>query len=742
MAYTPLLLPRSSVALLSIALLLYVLTRRPHAFVVAALCAALICSWRGHEALQVRLPESCNRQALTVMGEVASLPRVSVLAEDRQRQRFEFTVRSLAPAACFGPSRILLSYYGNEKVLPGQTWRFDVLLRRPWGLANPGSFNMQSWYARSGIDAIGAVRAGEFVGRDTQASMTTSHHRLRQRLSTTIDAAGLSVSATAVLKALTVADKSGLNYRMWSLLQYYGINHLLVVSGLHIALVSGLAFLAGRALVAALALLRLPAAKWPWAECTSLAMAIIYAAMAGFSVATMRALIMLACFLLAQLLHRRSGGFNSLLLAAFVLLLINPLALLGSGFWLSFSAVAALLWLNQWRQPGLLARVLVPHFFMALVMVPLGTLWFGGASWISAPVNLLMIPLVGLFIVPLSLMGAVFSLLGAGRLALALWELAAWPVDVLWPLASVVAERGGLFATIPSTGLGIALGLLGVMLIVLPLKLPARGACGVLLLPLFVARPDPALEPQLNVLDVGQGTAVVFTMAERALLYDTGGGNPAGPNMAQSVVLPWLRFRGISSLEVMVISHNDQDHSAGATNILAALPVATMWQGELSHPAARRCIAGMSWQWPGLATFQFLGPAGEQEGNDASCVLMIEAQGLRFLLAGDIGVAQERELIRYWGGNLNSDVLLVGHHGSGTSSSQAWLNHVSPSIAVIAAGYASRFGHPHDDVMTRLLASGAGIHQTALEGALTLAQASEGALDITGHREGYQPWWM
>ena len=740
MAYTPLLLPRPAVAVLCIALGLYVLHRRAPGFLVAALCAALICSWRGHEALQARLPESCNRQALTVMGEVASLPRVTVMTENRQRQRFELSVESLVPAACAGPGRILLSFYGNEKLIPGQRWRFEVLLRRPWGLANPGSFNMQAWYVRSGIDAIGAVRGGQLVGLDAPA--TTSHHRWRQRISAMIDAAGLSAPATAVLKALTVADKSGLNYRMWSLLQHYGINHLLVVSGLHIALVSGLAFLAGRAFVAALAALRLPAAKLPWAECMSLALAFIYAAMAGFSVATLRALIMLACFLLARMLQRRSGGFNNLLLAAFLLLLINPLAVLGSGFWLSFTAVAALLWLNQWRQAGLLARVLIPHFFMALVMVPLGALWFGGASWISAPVNVLMIPLVGLFIVPLSLMGGVFSLLGAGRLAQVLWELAALPVDVLWPLAFVVAERGELFATIPATGLGIVLGLWAVILIALPLKLHARGICLVLLLPLFMARPDPAVEPQLNVLDVGQGTAVVFTMADRALLYDTGGGNPAGPNMAQSVVLPWLRSRGIRQLDVMVISHNDQDHSAGATNMLAALPVATVWQGELTHPAGRRCMAGMSWQWAGLATFQFLGPAGEQKGNGASCVLMIEAQGLRFLLSGDIGVAQEQELIRYWGSTLSADVLLVGHHGSGTSSSQAWLNWVSPSVAVITAGYSSRFGHPHKDVMQRLLASGAGVHQTALQGALTLVSAAEGALDITGHRKGYQPWWM
>ncbi|WP_165954273.1 DNA internalization-related competence protein ComEC/Rec2 [Seongchinamella unica] len=720
-----------------------ILVLRGRLFWAGLLVALLVCSLRGQLELQQRLPVSCHGRSIALTGQVASLPRRSPVAEGRLRQRFEFLVDRAHPRDCAAPRRVLLSYYGDREIKPGQWWRFESRLRRPWGLSNPGSFNMQAWYALSGIDAVGTVRsAGGAPVAGVGPALSAWHHRLRARVSNAIGQADLSDVAAAVLAAITVADKSGIDYRLWQLFQHYGINHLLVISGLHVALVAGLAFWLGKVSSACLGSLGVGQGRYPVSEVAAFTLALAYAALAGFSVATQRALVMLGCFLLARALRRGNSGFNSLFLAAWLLSLINPLVFLGTGFWLSFGAVATLLWLGCWQRGGRLGRVLLPQLAMALAMLPMGALWFGGSSWVSPLANLLMIPLLGLYVIPLSLLGASLALAGAGELAAACWQMAAKPLDTLWPAAGLIDRQAALFLPVAGGTLATVVALIGAALLVMPLTMRWRLGGLFMILPLLLARPAARVEPQLDVLDVGQGTAVVFRASGRVLLYDTGGGNPAGPNLAQTVVLPWLRHAGVERIDELVISHNDLDHSAGLKGVLAAMPVDRLWQGEASDARARRCLAGAAWSWPGGTRFRFLSPSGPQEGNDASCVLQIVTPGLRILLPGDISERQERELIRYWGGELRSEVLLVAHHGSNTSTYQAWLNRVAPEVAVIAAGYASRFGHPHPQVLARLQRSGAVVYQTAGQGALQFRIGPAGALSITANRAGYKAWWM
>jgi competence protein ComEC len=740
MAFSPLLFPLVPWIFPGAGLLCWWLRHR--SFCLGLLAAAVICSWQGHRLLQAQIPEACNGEPLVVIGRVASLPRVTAMNGDRRRQRFEFKLESVSVAECAMPRKLLLSYYGDQALLPGERWQFAVRLRAPWGLSNAGSFNMQAWYAMTGIDGVGSVRSASERRLAGPAPLAYEHHQMRRKIVSAIDTAPLSAAATAVLKAITVADRSDLDHAKWTLLQRFGINHLLVISGLHVALVSGLAYTVGRVFAGLLTVTFPPLGRRPWAECLALLAAVAYTALAGFSVATQRALVMLICFVLARLLSRQGNGFNSLMLAALALLVTNPLAVIGSGFWLSFGAVASLLWMGRWQrgEPG--GRLLKPHLFMSVVMLPLGALWFGGGSWVAAPANFVLIPVLGLYVIPLSLTGAGLALIGSERLAAALWQWAAQPIDVLWPLALTASSSADLFVFLPARGLAIGLGLLGTALLLLPLGRVWRPACGLLLLPLLLARAEPNPQPSLAVLDVGQGTAVVYTAGGQSLLYDTGGGNPAGPNMARSVVLPWLRQRGIRALNELVISHGDLDHSAGVNDVVSSYPSTRVWQGESGVIQGRSCLAGLAWQWPDGSRFQFLGPAGPEEGNEASCVLLIDAPGLRVLLPGDISIGQERQLIRYWGERLNSDVLLVAHHGSRTSTSQAWLNRVSPAVAVIGAGYASRFGHPHPQVVQRLENSGVALHQSALEGTIELMAGEAGRWSVTGHREGYKPWWL
>ena len=701
----------------------------------------------GHALVRGRLPELCVGQYATLQGTVSSLPRLGTMRDGQQRQRFEFLLDDIQPSRCAGPRRILLSLYDGEAVRPGERWRFDARLRRPWGLANPGSFNMQSWFAQSGIHAIGSVRSATAALVDERASPGSIHHRLRRVVSLRI--AGMSVDSgvSAMLRAVTVADKSGIDADLWSLLQRFGVNHLLVISGLHIALVAGTGYLLAWPVQR---LFALAGGRITWAPgLLALVLATAYAALAGFSVATQRALAMLACFILADLTGRRSGPADTLLLAAAVVLVLNPLAALGSGFWLSFGAVAALLWLSCWqRGSGRAGRLLSTHLFMALVMLPMGGWWFGGSSLVAALANLVMVPLVGFVVVPLALLGALLCLLGLPGDLLA-WKLAAWPLEqLLSPATRLAAQSPPWLYHQFNPGLtAVLLAIPALALACIPAGARLRLLAALLVLPLLLPLPHPGPGTTVTVLDVGQGTAVVVMTGDRALLYDTGGGDPAGSNMASSVVLPYLRSRGIRSLDMLVVSHADQDHSAGMETIQRALPVRQLRTGPgiaAEDPAARPCRAGEAWRWPGGQTFRFLSPAGETglSSNDGSCVLQVSIGLYRLLVPGDIERNRELALVRYWRGELRSDWLLAAHHGSATSSSPALVKTVSAATVVFSSGYANRFGHPHESVVNRFRRDRAVLLSTAQTGALEFHFAPGQPPVVVARREQQRRFWM
>jgi competence protein ComEC len=709
---------------------------------------------QGHLLLRDRLPVTCAAGPAELVGQVVSLPRTSAMPGDVSRQRFEFQVESIAPARCSGPQHLLLSYYGTQAIIPGQRWHFSARLKKPWGLANPGSANMQAWFALSGIDAVGSVGSGKaLLLQDGPPGWSLQHQKLRYSIARRIDTLPFAPDVRAVLGAITVADKSGIDGRLWSLLQQFGVNHLLVISGLHVGLVAGAGYLLGNLLCRGLLLAGwyLPAIPLVLALCCAGA----YAALAGFSVPTQRALCMLCAFILASLLGRQSGSANKLLLALVIVLVINPLALLGSGLWLSFSAVGALLWWSLWQaQKPRWLRLPATHLFMSLAMVPLGAWWFGGSSLVAAPANLVMIPLVGMVIVPLALLALVCTVLAPG-LEMFLWQLAAWPLQWLLPWAARVAgaAQGWLYWQLTPTPGGVLLAVAGVMLLLVPGGMRLRALALLLCLPLALPRIDMREAPnatitRVAVLDVGQGTAVVVLAGNRALVYDTGGGDPAGTNMARAVLLPFLARLGVRQLDTLVISHADNDHSAGAALIQASMRPRRVFLGRpvSGQVQGQPCVAGRAWRWPGGQRFRFLSPAQEEgselRSNDSSCVLQLETGGHTLLLAGDIEADRERELVRYWGAELASDVLLVPHHGSRTSSSHALLKHVRPRVALVSSGYANRFGHPHEDVRTRLEAFGARVYDTADSGALEFELVSGRPLAVRQYRREFRRFWM
>jgi competence protein ComEC len=296
----------------------------------------------------------------------------------------------------------------------------------------------------------------------------------------------------------------------------------------------------------------------------------------------------------------------------------------------------------------------------------------------------------------------------------------------------------------------MSLGLLAAALLVVPFNPRLKFASAVLWLPLLLPPERPLnLEKdvlEVVVLDVGQGTAIVIASGSRVLLYDTGGGDPLGANMARTVVLPYLRSRGVRQLDSFIVSHADRDHSAGAATVLASLEVGRVRYGG-DQPWLDRglpCRAGEAWRWHGGPRFQILAPAQESDlgRNDSSCVLRVEFFGYVLLISGDIESRRERELVRYWGDHLQSEWLHVAHHGSRTSSSPVWLKHLDPGRAVISSGHANPFGHPHAEVVLRLESVGAEVEHTARSGALIFRFTPGETLVVDHFRSVKRRFWM
>ena len=353
-------------------------------------------------------------------------------------------------------------------------------------------------------------------------------------------------------------------------------------------------------------------------------------------------------------------------------------------------------------------------------------------------------------LVPLALAGLMAWLCGATAIAGGCWRLAAWSLEGVLGTLDAIEESHSelLYRHLQARLFPVILAVAGLALGLLPGEWRSKVVASVLVLPLVIGLRHPSRSSDrfsLTVLDVGQGTAVVIESGERALLYDTGGGDPAGLNMAGSVVLPYLRHAGITELEQVVVSHADTDHSAGLPLLQQSIPIGELW---LNRPRpgleSGLCRAGVSWRWPDGVEFRFLGPAARPppSENDASCVLQVSVDGRRFLLPGDISKGQERDLLRYWQSEVESEWLLAGHHGSNTSTAASWLRRVGPLEVVYGRGFGNPFGHPHPAVAGRVARWGATVGDTALQGALSYRLGPDGAWRRVAHRDTRRRYWL
>nr|VFK51656.1 MAG: competence protein ComEC [Candidatus Kentron sp. TUN]VFK53631.1 MAG: competence protein ComEC [Candidatus Kentron sp. TUN] len=704
------------------------------------------------------LPTDLEGHDLVVDGIVASIP-----IQTGRKTRFLLDVRAIEPPAHVSNSnrwgrgqRIRLNWYGKSpQLLPGERWRLTVRLKRPRGFRNPGGFDYEKWLFQQGIRATGYVKS-KLENRKIAEGGRISLTRLRYGLARVMEESLADSSHAGIVKALAIGVRDDVTERQWTVLRATGTAHLMAISGLHIGLITTLIFFGIRKLWTLSTRMALVVPAQRVAALMAIAGAFGYAALAGFSLPTQRALVMV-CVVMVGIFRRRHIAIGlSLASALFVVLWLEPFSVLSMGFWLSFGAVAVILFgmTGHLSVRSLWWRWSRVQILVAIGLFPLTLLFFQQHPLVSPIANLVVIPWIGFVVVPLVLAGTCLVslfpdpggfLLGAGNSA----------IVAIWPFIEHMESLGFVYqkAFVPALWTVVAGGI-GVVLLLLPRGIPGRWLGMVWLLPLFfisAPRPNPG-EVWFSLLDVGQGLAVVLRTREHVLVYDVGPAYSANFDAGRAIVIPFLRSQGIRRVDRVITSHSDRDHIGGLKSLLTEFPVGILMTNGLSSieesiPMERHdtapCRDGTQWNWDGV-DFRILHPAGNGESfdNDDSCVLGISSAGGAILLTGDVEYAAERRLIREHADEIDADILVVPHHGSRTSSSEAFVEAVKPRYALFSVGYRNRFRLPSDTIVTRYQRNGAHVLSSDRHGAIGFRLIpGKGILAPTMYREEVQRFW-
>ncbi len=711
----------------------------------------------GYRLLENQLPENLAERDLIVEGRIIDLPQ-----ENNRRQLFSLKVNRAYAEQTISldhfPQKINLGSYTDLRVKTGEQWRLTVKLKRPRGFVNPGGFDYQSSLLRRSVGATGYIREGDnqILVQQPAFSMDVLRYQLQQWLINKSQS-----PEKGILVALLVGDTSLVDKDHWGEMIKTGTNHLIAISGLHLGFFAIVGFFIGNLFGRCVQLVwhRYPSMMSGYVF--SVLLTVFYSLIAGFNIPTIRTLIMLAVVQFALLWRRSFRTQDSLLIALCLVLLYDPLAAYDMGFWLSFCAVGMLIFcfsgrISTARYSGLTdatknhARVFLKSQWVMFIglLIPLAVL-IHTSSLLAPPANFIAIPVITFFVVPCLIIAALFHFSFSG---LEVYALRAAESGMYWVhewLNYLLMMGNGKFnPLINFNGWAIGLAVLSVFLILLPRGLGNRylGAVGLVLA--FLTPLKPISDLQMLVFDVGQGTAVLIRTPNHQLLYDTGPIYTENFDAGSGIVVPYLNGQGLSYLDSLIVSHNDLDHSGGLPGVLAATKVGHLWLGEPDKfhgqngdPIAEDCHAQQPWQWDQVS-FRFITfpIQSNAKANNHSCVLMVEFNGHKILLTGDIEKDVERSLISQE--SLTSvDVLLAPHHGSHTSSTAEFVAQLQPKTVVYSAGFHNQHGHPHKDIQARYEAIGSMPLNTALDGALEFKWQGE-TTSLIRYRQGSRHYWF
>lgn len=776
-----------------------------HPLLIILLIVFFLLCWRSHRLLLCGLALGCllaslsvtaythqrfkdpGRHDIAVTGIVESIVETSWLSS-----RFIFRVES--SNVCASPTlscRVRVSWYKPfPAIKPGQRWQLLLRVKAPRSASNPGSFDYAGWLFTKGIHATAYVRKSD-LNRWLAGTRHAWINQFRSALIERLDGAwrpgatGVTSDAQALIKALAVGVRHDVSLPTSAVLRDTGTAHLLAISGMHVGMVAAAGYMVGRRLLP-LALmvyqfLRRRLRFFPAdvsrlqspqllnidhaGSCVALLFAGLYALMAGFTLPTQRALLMVLLFFLFRV-RRRSIALGSVLLIALLpVLVVDLVSPLSAGLWLSFGAVAAICYLSQGRvqekHNGFAGRwfgIARLQLGLSLMLIPLTITLFNQCSLISPVANLFAIPLVAVLILPLILAGVASLFLSKG-IGIVILQLAAQLLDWMMTVLTWLQAVPYASLTFPDLPIGaLPAMMLGMLILCNPVVGSWRWLGLVFWLPVITDLGQPRTSGfRVHVLDVGQALSVVIETSHHALVYDTGRRMGSAFSSAESTIIPFLRSLGIQRPDLVLVSHDDSDHSGGLAGMRTAYPgveVMAPMHFDATIEPDRDCRQGLRWYWDGVE-LEVLHPAqGSNDrlagDNDHSCVLRIRYGNSQVLLPGDIEVAGERELVSFLSTlatqgeqqGARYDLIVAPHHGSRSSSTAELLDIVRPKAVVYSVGFGNRFGFPHESVGMRYKLLGAEEYRTDRDGALSFHFGRSGLVrSVLAHRLGKtRPW--
>ena len=767
---------------------------------VAALLGMLYGTLRVEHRLADALDPVNEDKVTRVVLRVAELPRLG-----HQSRGFTAEVLSSVPEGV--PSRIQVRWnagrysgpYGprpNDQpsefpdILPGQVWRMALVLRSPHGSRNPHGFDYEGHVFAQGIRATGTVRGTPVLLRDEPwASLSVVAQRARHYVRAAMLPHIQELRWGGVLLALAIGDQASVASGDWTTFNRSGLTHLVSISGSHVTLIAVFAGMATNALWRRVQWRGHRPAEYVPAQLAAgwvaLVVAWLYCLLAGWGVPARRTFVMLCVLASSLALRLPLAPTHVLAIAAVAVVLMDPWAVMASGFWLSFLAVYVLMATTGWWGSPLsgeslrsrstlwakLRTAAVLQLFVTLALLPPLAMMFNEVSLVSPFANAYAIPIMGTLVTPLAL-----TLAGAALLpyAIAAWvaDWIAWLAHGLLVVCMVPTEwlAGLRWASLPVAAAPtwmMLVAMVGVCIALQPRGLPFRGLGWAFMLPALFwlpTRPAPG-DWDLYALDVGQGSALVLVTGRHTLVFDTGVRYSPDTDAAQRSLLPFLRALGIGKIDVLVVSHADLDHVGGLRSVLEAMPVEQAfasfdierWLGRESRmlgvaglpPMPRTmqlCRYGMGWRVQGVR-IDFLWPLGDghidlsassRDRNRNACVLHVKGEAHSLLLPGDIGADEEKALVDRGLGVV--DVVVAAHHGSRFSSAPVFVEATEAFYVIVQAGRWNRYGHPAPAVTRRWQSDGAEFLNTAFGGAI-LARSRGGTLIVQAERDRAPRYW-
>ena len=723
-------------------------------------------AWNADARLQKQLTSGEEGVPITVSGYVCDLPQPGSF----NSIRFHFCVDRW-PAG-FGsartgmpPDKVRLAWYGSgDKLLPSGPIALEAVLKRPHGSLNDVGFRYEDWLFRHGVGATGSVRKVTDLP-DASCGLACSYHAWHRAVASVVERYFGDAEHYSLVASLLIGNRGHLSAEQWQTLKATGTIHLVAISGLHLGLV---ALIAG--LVVRRFLLMLPAGVISengirtTVYCGVLLACLFYALLAGMTIPTRRALIMVIVGGWFVLKAREVSPWWPFVIAMAGVLMLDPFAPLDQGFWLSFSAVALLIWVfaNRLRGLGWLAGLVLAQAAVFAGLWPVLQSFDQAQPLAGVLANLVAIPWVSFVVMPVLLLGTLLVVVSGGTLTAYVSAGFDAVLGVLWGLLQGVAA----LPLYPLPGASQTVLVAFAVLVLLLLRFPSRsfrvlsgmvflGWLGVGWLTNVNPENRSVGLSEVRIFDVGQGLSVLVRSGQQVLMYDTGPEVKGVYSAAESVLLPNLKAMGVHRIDHLVISHGDSDHVGGLDLLMGELAIRRISTGEpevVRGKLAREPVADIQPcprlpQVMGAFELSFWSSPLPRSGNDASCVLRIfhRESGVDLLLTGDIGHDVEAEMLAEpkpeWLSLFSGQrILIAPHHGSKTSSSMQWVRAVMPNWVIYTAGYRHRYGHPHPDVANRYRQVGALPLNTACSGQISVRFEDDGPkITEAKHRK---PFWI